>query len=54
MDEQNEKKKFLYIKLGKGGEWEERCIEKDQTIRVAYIGTNHKDCEEGQWKKTLY
>jgi len=43
-------KKIIYIKLGRGGKWEKACIEKDQTVRLGFDKTNHKDCLKGNWE----
>ena len=43
--------KVLFIKLGRGGNWERECIEKDQTIRLGFREANHKQCLEGKWER---
>ena len=40
-----------YIKLGSGGEWEKRCIEEDQTIRLGYHSPLHQACLDREWDK---
>lgn len=40
----------LYIKLGKGGKWEEECI-KNGTLRLGYNEAPHEACIQGQWEK---
>ncbi|MFA4980684.1 MAG: hypothetical protein WC589_24455 [Sphingobacterium sp.] len=42
-------KKILFIKLGKRGEWEKECIEKNQTIRLGYSEIDHNLCVKGNW-----
>jgi hypothetical protein len=37
-----------FIKLGEKGEWEKECIENN-TIRLGYHSTPHKDCVRGDW-----
>lgn len=37
-----------FIKLGFGGEWEEDCI-ANNTLRLGYHSTSHKDCLSGNW-----
>ena len=41
--------KALYIKLGRGGNWESECIEEDQTIRLGYHNIPHDLCLQGKW-----
>lgn len=43
--------KVLFIKLGKGGQFEKDCIEQNQTLRLGYREVDHKLCESGQWDK---
>lgn len=43
--------KVLFIKLGRGGNWEKDCIEKDQTIRLGFREANHEHCLQGKWEK---
>ena len=38
-----------YIKLGRGGEWEERCLHHDQTIMLGYRNPHHADACNGDW-----
>lgn len=40
-----------YIKLGKGGGWEEECIEKEQTIKIGWNKCSHRDCLQKKWTK---
>jgi hypothetical protein len=42
---------IYYIKLGAGGDWEQECIERDQTIRIGFREANHEDCLRGKWHK---
>lgn len=41
--------KVLYIKLGKGGEYEKECIEEKSTIKLGYHGESHELCIQGKW-----
>ena len=43
--------KFLYIKLGGGGEWEEDCIEKSNTLRLGFNEADFQSCVKGDWTK---
>ena len=43
--------KFLYIKLGGGGEWEEDCIEKSNTLRLGFNEADFQSCLKGDWAK---
>lgn len=43
--------KVLFIKLGRGGEFEKECIEQNQTLRLGYTKVDHKLCINGQWDK---
>jgi len=43
--------KVLFIKLGQGGEYETACIEKENTLRLAYREVDHQLCISGQWDK---
>lgn len=43
--------KVLFIKLGRGGQFEKECIEQSQTLRLGYTQVNHKLCINGQWDK---
>jgi len=45
--------KVLYIKLGPKGRWEQRCIEKDQTLRLSFQENDHKDYLNKKWGKVL-
>jgi hypothetical protein len=38
-----------YIKLGSGGEWEQECIRKTQTLRFGYREIPHDLCASGRW-----
>jgi 5-methylcytosine-specific restriction endonuclease McrA len=42
--------KVMYIKLGRGGKYEEECIEKMQTLRLGYVEENHAQCLAGKWQ----
>lgn len=42
-------KKVLFIKLGHGGEFEEDCILKDQTLRLSYKNVDHELCVQERW-----
>src|SRR6476660_2978218 len=37
-----------FIKLGRGGRWEEECL-RDGILRFGYDDASHKDCEAGNW-----
>ena len=43
--------RILFVKLGKGGEFEKECIEKAQTIRLDYREIDHKLCLKGEWER---
>lgn len=43
--------KVLFIKLGQGGEYENDCIEKHNTLRLGYKGVDHQICINQQWDK---
>lgn len=43
-----EVKEVLYIKLGKGGEWEEQCI-TNGTLRIGFKNDSHERCLGGDW-----
>ncbi len=43
----------LYIKLGRGGNWEKECIENNQTLRLGYIEVSHELCLQGKWEDVL-
>jgi hypothetical protein len=43
-------KKILFIKLGGGGEFEEDCITKSQTLRLGYGQIDHQECLHGNWQ----
>ena len=38
-----------FIKLGKKGEWESKCIEDEGTLRLGFNEANHQDCLSGKW-----
>lgn len=38
-----------FIKLGNGGDWETKCIENDNTIRLGYVSPFHEDWLIGNW-----
>jgi hypothetical protein len=40
----------LYIKLGSNGDWEDECINLEQTLKVGYHEANHDDSLKGNWK----
>lgn len=40
-----------YIKLGEGGEWEDRCLNHDQTVMLGYANPHHSDALNGDWEK---
>lgn len=40
----------LYIKLGRGGQWEDQCI-REGTLRLGYRETPHNWCANGDWVK---
>lgn len=42
-------KRILFIKLGRGGQYEQDCIEKEQTLRLGYREVNHELCLKGVW-----
>jgi len=44
-------KSAYFIKLGKKGEREERCILHDNTIQLGFNSTLHSDCLAGKWDK---
>jgi hypothetical protein len=37
-----------FIKLGRGGKWEEECL-RDGILRFGYDEASHEDCEAGNW-----
>lgn len=39
-----------YIKLGKGGQFEQVCIEKDSSICIGYTTVPHDKCLAGDWE----
>lgn len=39
-----------YIKLGERGEWEQECIERDNTIRLGYHSPYHLQSLAGEWE----
>lgn len=40
----------LYIKLGRGGDWEDECISSGK-LRFGYRETPHELCVAGQWRR---
>ena len=40
-----------FIKLGRGGEWEEECILRDKTIKLGFNNPLHSECLAGEWYK---
>ena len=42
-------KKVLFIKLGKGGKFEQDCIEKNKNLRIGYSSVDHELCNKGDW-----
>jgi hypothetical protein len=42
-------KRILFIKLGRGGQYEQNCIEKEQTLRLGYREVDHDSCLNGNW-----
>jgi len=38
-----------YIKLGKGGDWEQECIKESQTLRLGYREIPDELCRRGKW-----
>ncbi len=40
----------LFIKLGRGGDFEEKCIE-EKTLKLGYSEVDHELCKKGDWKK---
>jgi hypothetical protein len=49
-EEQFHPSTIRYIKLGKGGEWEKRCIFEDQTIMLGYENPDHLEALAGNWE----
>ncbi len=41
-------RKALYIKLGRGGEWEKECIDQGK-LRLSYRGAPHQLCLQRRW-----
>ena len=41
----------FFIKLGRGGHWEEDCLQRDQTIHLGFDETDHSACVRGNWDK---
>jgi hypothetical protein len=39
-----------FIKLGRGGEWEEECI-RQGTVKMGFADSDHKACLDGKWKR---
>jgi hypothetical protein len=48
-----EASKALYIKLGEGGKYAERCVERDQTVYMDFRPISHSLCREGRWDEVL-
>lgn len=45
-----EAKTIKFIKLGRSGGWEERCIESDKPmIRLGFDNPHHRRCIDGEW-----
>ncbi len=44
-----EAKEAYFIKLGRGGEWEDECL-RDSTLRFGYRETPHDLCLDGNWE----
>lgn len=42
--------KVTYIKLGPGGKWEQECIEKSHTLKIAFREADHAQCLAGNWQ----
>jgi hypothetical protein len=42
--------KVLYIKLGRGGNWEQECITQSK-LRIGFREVSHDLCLKGQWDK---
>ncbi len=40
-----------YIKLGRKGEWERKCIEDEGTLQLGFGEANHQDCLNGKWDR---
>ena len=40
-----------FIKLGRGGKWEEECILCDKTIKLGFNNPLHSECLAGEWHK---
>lgn len=40
--------KAHFIKLGRGGQWEEQCL-RDGILRFGYREASHDDCVNGRW-----
>lgn len=51
MNEKIKANKVLFIKLGKNGQFEKECIEKENTLRIDYNTVDHNLCINGQWEK---
>ena len=41
---------ILFIKLGRGGDFEEKCI-KEKTLKLGYSEVDYELCKKGDWKK---
>ncbi|RME79586.1 MAG: hypothetical protein D6784_00480 [Chloroflexi bacterium] len=42
-------KSAYYIKLGRGGAWEQECIQQKQTLRLGYHQIPDNLCRQGKW-----
>lgn len=42
-------KTAYFIKLGRKGAWEERCILQENIIQLGFINPLHQECLEGNW-----
>jgi len=51
--ERIEATKALYIKLGEGGKYAERCVEREQTIFMDFSPVSHPLCVKGRWDEVL-
>lgn len=43
-------REIRFIKLGRSGQWEKECIEKDSTIRLGYESPYHENSMVGDWE----
>lgn len=44
-------KKAYFIKLGGGGDWEEECIFRENTIKLGFMNPLHSECLAGEWER---